>query len=141
MSVCVIEDMCNVQWLFGTKPFMEMFNCPINLSKINSSLASIKETSKQTNSDDVLCAWRSLTSSLGPFLTARFFLTDEWKDLVPDVQGHGDDWFNVYKNKESRIVARVILSDELPNETSEQKAIREACPVHVRFSIEPLKED
>ncbi len=123
------HDIETLQWLFDSNAFLKIFNWPLDIAKLSDSLSSIKKASKKDTPSELAQHWNNLGGALGPTMLARFISSNSWRQIVPGVQGHGDDWCNVWVGKDKRVVARVVYSDQ--DDTK--------VPVNVRFHTEDVE--
>lgn len=106
------EDMQILTWFLGSEPVGTLLNWPVLPGKVCDSIRSIHVESKreQADPDAIRKAWESFSGAIGPTLIGRMLASNEWRDFVPLVNGHGDDWCNVWSDGSRRVVARVVYS-------------------------------
>jgi len=109
------EDMQILTWFLGSEPVGTMLNWPVLPHKVCESIRSIHTESKRepADTDAIRRAWDSFSGAVGPTLIGKLLASNEWRDFVPFVEGHGNDWCNVWADDSRRVVARVVYSDGL----------------------------
>lgn len=109
------EDMQILTWFLGSEPVGSMLNWPVLPQQVCDSVRSIHTESKRqpADPDAIRRAWDAFSGAVGPTLIGRLLASNEWRDFVPLVEGHGDDWCNVWADDARKVVARVVYSDGL----------------------------
>lgn len=110
------DDYKILQWFLGCEPVGMALNWPVNPQALVSSVADIHRLSKQEPADtaEIAKAWNRFGGAVGPTLLGKIMASNEWRQFVPAVSGHGDDWCNVWSDGRRSVVARVVFDGDLP---------------------------
>ena len=118
------EDLRIMSWFLGSQPVGEALNWPVLPDKLCQSIRTIHLESKkeQADADEIRKAWDQFGAAVGPTMLGKVLASNEWRSLVPLVEGHGDDWCNVWSDDNRKVVARVVWDGP--------------AAVNVRFTVE-----
>lgn len=112
----VDEDIEILDWFLGTESVGNLLNWPVGASKLASSIRQIHIESKRqpAKPEEIRKGWDSLSAAIGPMLICHFLGSEEWRGIVPAVEGSGRGWMNVWANEEQRVVANLVCGDGEP---------------------------
>lgn len=118
------DDLKLLRWFLGSEPVGMALNWPISPETLLESTRSIHILSKKEGADptEICEAWRRFSGAVGPTLISQIIGSNEWREIVPQVEGYGDDWCNLWAGNGKAVVARVVYDGERP--------------INVAFSVE-----
>ena len=118
------EDMKILTWFLGSQPVGELLNWPVLPPALCDAVRAVNLESKKDGGDphEICKGWTALGAAIGPTMIGKILASNEWRDLVPAVEGYGDDWCNVWSDGSKKVVARVVWDGPLA--------------VNVRFTVE-----
>ena len=118
------EDMKILSWFLGAEPVGMALNWPIRPSALCDSVRALHLASKKEDGDSqaVCKGWNAFGVAVGPTMLGQIIASNEWRELVPAVEGYGDDWCNVWSDGSKKVVARVVWDGPVA--------------VNVRFTVE-----
>jgi hypothetical protein len=118
------DDYTILRWFLGCEPVGTALNWPVDPVKLVSTVSDIHKMSKAESPDpaEIAQAWNNFGGAVGPTMLGQIMASNEWRQFVPAVSGHGDDWCNVWSNGSRSVVARVVYDGDRA--------------INVRFAVE-----